>query len=119
MKTKAFIFICLSVFLFACKSELQVVVPENGGQLEKLAASEIRKYIYLRSGDLAVISSKPDPGKEQIVLQIDPVLGDQEFSLQTKNSGKNKTVTISGGSGIAVLYGAYELAEQLRVCFYL
>ncbi len=111
--------ICLALFLSFTKTVPQIVLPENAGSLEKLAASEIRKYIYLRSGELAAISSKSDPGKEQIVLQIDPVLEDQEFSLQTENMGGNKKLTISGGSEIAVLYGAYEFAEQLGVRFYL
>jgi hypothetical protein len=111
--------ICLVLFLSCTKKVPQIILPENTGQLEKLAASEIRKYIYLCSGELAVISSKPDSGIEQIILQYDPVLGDQEFSLQTENSGRNKKLTISGGSEIAVLYGAYEFAEQLGVRFYL
>jgi len=111
--------ICLALFLSFTKKVPQIFLPENAGQLEKLAASEIRKYIYLRSGELAVLTSKSDPGKEQIILQIDPVLEDQEFSLQTENMGGNKKLTISGGSEIAVLYGAYEFAEQLGVRFYL
>jgi len=119
MKIKTIVIVSLAVVFFSCRKELQIVTPENAGQLEKLAASEIRKYIYLRSGELAVLTSKSDPGKEQIILQIDPTLEDQEFSLQSDNPGRNKKLTISGGSEIAVLYGAYEFAEQLGVLFYL
>ena len=49
------------------------------------------------------------------VLKIDPTLERQQFKLKTTGG----TLAISGGSDLAVLYGAYAFAEKLGVRFYL
>ena len=68
----------------------------------KLAAKEIRRYVYLRTGKL-----QPCP----VTLKIDPALGVEEYRITTD--------TITGGSDLGVLYGAYRYAELLGVRFYL
>jgi hypothetical protein len=54
-----------------------------------------------------------------ITLDIDILLEEQEFRLKTYHALKSKVLRISGGSPQALLYGAYEFAEQLGVRFYL
>ncbi len=77
----------------------------------KLAAKELRRYIYLRTGALLPIE-KTGQG---ITLQLDQKLARQQYRLQ----GDGHTLTVSGGSAVAVLYGTYDLAEKLGVRFYL
>ena len=78
----------------------------------KLAASEIRRYVYLRTGTLLPIATRSREGRA-IVLQTDPALHEQTCRLKTDGS----VLTISGGSDVGVLYGAYVFAEKLGVRF--
>src|SRR5271166_2441384 len=72
---------------------------------EKLAAKEIRRYVYLRSGALLPIAAEAGRDADAIVLKTDPVLPAQEYSLKTTDRNGRQALTISGGSPIAVLYG--------------
>ncbi|AOW09964.1 hypothetical protein [Flavobacterium gilvum] len=92
---------------------LVIVCPDNSSPQLKLAAKELRRYIYLRTGKLLRISSKK--ATQSITLIIDSKLQTQEYSL--KSTGES--LVISGGSGVAVLYGAYGFVEKLGVRFYL
>ena len=98
-----------------------VVIPVNSGKTEQLAAKEIRKYIYLRTNSLAVIvvADRSIHYRNQIILSIDSTLARQEFRLRTSHTGKSNSLAISGGSPQALLYGAYEFAEQSGIRFYL
>lgn len=86
---------------------------ESKQSLVKLAAAELRRYIYLRTGKLPVISGKRDGS--DFLLKIDPTLQAQQFRIRTAGGA----VEISGGSDVGVLYGAYRYAELLGVRFYL
>jgi len=101
--------------------EISVIITGNAGTSEALAAKEIRKYIYLRSNQLPLIlkGTSAKSGGTDIFLVVDSLLEEQEFGLKTNSSGYKKSLTISGGSPLALLYGAYEFAEQLGVRFYL
>ena len=88
-----------------------IVCPPNAPSNVKLAAKEIRRYVYLRTGELLPIATE----NGTIVLQVDTTLQPQQYRL--KSDGK--TLTISGGSDVGVLYGAYAFAEKLGVRFYL
>ena len=73
----------------------------------KLAAKELRRYVYLRTGELLPVA---DSGLG-IALKIDPSLATQQYRLKTADG----TLTLSGGSGVAVLYAAYAFEKQTRV----
>jgi hypothetical protein len=90
---------------------VEIVCPATYPANMKLAAKEVRRYIYLRTGELLSIV---EAGKG-IALKTDPSLGGQQYRLRTDG----ETLTISGGSEVAVLYGAYAFAEKLGVRFYL
>ena len=116
----------MAVFILlmtACsrKPELMIILPENAGPTEWLAAKEIRKYVYQRCDVLAGIQEglKGKAKGRVIVLDLDILLDDQEFRLKTYQSIKSKVLRISGGSSQAILFGAYEFAEQLGIRFYL
>lgn len=93
------------------KSSLTVVCPKDASTNIKLAASEVRRYIYLRTGNL--LSTAPLAAGDRIQFVIDKSLEEQQYSL--KSDGKS--LTVSGGSDIAVLYGTYAFIEKLGVRF--
>ena len=84
-----------------------IVRPPGAGPITDLAAKEIRRYVYLRTGSLPSI--KEDGAG--LVLKIDPALAAQEYRITPDG--------ITGGSDVGVLYGAYRYAELLGVRFYL
>lgn len=88
-----------------------VVCPAEAPVNVKLAAREIRRYVYLRTGELLPLAETGGG----IVLGIDKTLAAQEYRLKSTGG----TLSVSGGSDIAVLYGAYAFAEKLGVRFYL
>jgi len=88
-----------------------IICPPDAPPMVKLAAKELRRYIFLRTDKLLPIANKG----EGITLQLDKNLAAQQYRLK----GDGRTLAITGGSEVAVLYGAYDLAEKLGVRFYL
>ena len=89
------------------------------GKLTSLAAHEIQRYVYQRTGDLLPIKNKLPKSGDAIIISINKTHGKQDYLLKTENQNNRKILKISGGSDIAALYGAYDFAEQLGVRFYL
>lgn len=88
-----------------------IICPANSPANVKLAAREVRRYLYLRTGTLLPIA-KFATG-DIVSFRIDNTLEEQQFRL--KSDGKS--LIILGGSDVAVLYGAYAFAEKLGVRF--
>jgi hypothetical protein len=93
---------------------VSIVCPENAPANVRLAAKEVRRYVYLRTGVLLSISTSPS-SESSIIFKLDKRLREQEYQLNTEHN----TLTISGGSDVAVLYGAYTFAENLGIRFYI
>ncbi len=121
------------------KNEIIIVTPKEASPLEALAAREIRRYVYLRTGTLSPIETLsrlkagrrqvvavfskgrlgiPDWAGPEVVSKIDS-LGSQEYLLKTIPRGKAGVVLVAGGDGPGTLYGAYRFVESLGVRFYL
>ncbi len=96
-----------------------IVVGRDEAANVQLAAKEIRRYLYLRTGRLLPITDHMPPGGEAIAVTTDPALAAEEFRLRTTARGDDRLLTVSGGSDLGALYGAYALAEKLGVRFYL
>jgi len=88
-----------------------IVCPANSPRNVKLAAKEIRRYVYLRSGKLLSLAESG----HGVLLRLDKQLETQQYRFKTEGAD----LTISGGSDVAVLYGVYAFAEKLGVRFYL
>jgi hypothetical protein len=123
---------------------LAIVTAPGASDMEALAAREVRRYVYLRTGQLlpileaqdslpvrtAVVVAQKDrpivaavwsglsahPDGESSVLHR---LGPQEYLLQTLRPPGHAVVLVSGGDALGTLYGAYRLAEHLGVRFYM
>ncbi len=117
---------------------LTIVYPEGGSYAEVLAARELRRYWYLRSGQMAGLEASEGklPGKGdlivvgqksrelfQAVLDQNAELKTQFSSLESQNyilktlEGKRRILVIAGGDETGTLYGAYRLVERLGVRF--
>ena len=110
----------------AAVPEIKIVSPRNASALESLAAREVRRYFYLRTGHLlpivtagaklegaAVIVARKD--RPIASAALDTALGAEQYRLRTHQGG----LFIVGGDDIGTLYGAYRFAERLGVRFYL
>ena len=96
---------------------------------ERLAAQEVRRYVYLRTGELPgktgqqgtiVIAQKNSPAvTDEAVRTASRDLQAQQYVLKTITTGGKKTWWIVGGDDTGTLYGAYRFAEKLGVRFYL
>jgi hypothetical protein len=96
---------------------------------ERLAAQEVRRYVYLRTGALpgqteqqgtVVVAQKNSPAlTHEAVRTASRDLQAQQYVLKTTTSGGKRTWWIVGGDDIGTLYGAYRFAEKLGVRFYL
>ncbi|MHB8524327.1 MAG: malectin domain-containing carbohydrate-binding protein, partial [Limisphaerales bacterium] len=125
---------------WAAQTQPVIVSPAGASPLEKLAAREVRRYVYLRTGSLLSIktdSGPPSAERGAIIvarkdrpalntLRADPafraslaLLKPQGYILKTVEQGGRRVVVIAGGDEVGTLYGAYRFAEHLGVRFYL
>jgi hypothetical protein len=115
---------------------ITVIEPQEAEPLEHLAAREIRRYLYLRTGRLdsiamggqlpagtSIVVGRKD---RRVIQSLDKqlseaisTLGPQQYVLKTVAGEKSKVLVVAGGDAVGVLYGAYRLAEHLGVRFYL
>jgi hypothetical protein len=92
-----------------------IFCPAGAPANVKLAAQEVRRYVFLRTGELLPVLHEPPDRPDGIRLAVDAALEPQQYRLKSAAA----SLTISGGSEIGVLYGAYAFAEKLGVRFYL
>jgi len=127
---KQLLLIGIILLIGSCKPKVpQIRIPADASRLENLAASEFRRYIYLRTGLLPVIingSETEIPSSGQVIVlerkgqnQVPGDLAEEEYYLKSSITADLEKLVVSGGSDQAVLYAAYEFAEQLGVRFYL
>ncbi len=129
----------------ACSAaeSITIVEPPKASLPEQLAAREIRRYLYLRTGELVPIltaSNERPSGKSIIIGHKDqPMIGEmvkgvskvasavkslqaQQYILRTIPLGSNDgkpVLLVVGGDPVGTLYGAYRLAEHWGIRFYL
>ena len=68
------------------KENLPIYISGNASELEKLAASEVRRYVYLRTDELLTIVEGDQNSSKGIRLQVDEQLDEQEsvcWALET------------------------------------
>jgi hypothetical protein len=121
--------------------DVTIVSPLDATAAENLAAKEIHRYLYLRTGKLLpiVLSKNKLPSKTSLIVvgQKDhpavKALSDkdkklayavdslepQQYLLKTIAFGDRQAVLITGGDSIGTLYAAYRFAEHLGVRFYM
>lgn len=125
----------------AAVDTVTIVTPSCATVPEHLAAKEIRRFLYLRTGKVLPIieSSGKLPSKTTLIVVGEKnrpavkALSDQEpelassvgslksqqYLLRTMIWKKQRVVLITGGDPIGTLYAAYRFAEHFGVRFYL
>jgi len=96
-----------------------IVSTPEATEIQRLAAREIQRYVYLRTGTMLPVKSSSPNTSDAITITIDSTLGEQKYRLKTIEQSGRKHLAITGGSGVAALWGAYHFAEKLGVRFYL
>jgi hypothetical protein len=102
-----------------------IAVRKNASELEWLAANEVRRYVYLRTGRLLPVKAGTSAGERIAVSCKNPSfcgklghdLGPQQFTLHTSTAGGHKIWWVVGGDEVGSLYGAYRFAEKLGMRF--
>ncbi len=122
---------------------ITIIEPQQAQMPERLAAREMRRYLYLRTGQLVpiVTGAAARPGGQSIVVsrRDQPVveavlrgarrlaeqvesLEPQQYFLKTvplASADGKPVLLVVGGDAVGTLYGAYRVAEHLGVRFYL
>lgn len=122
-------------------STVTIISPSDATTAECLAAQEVRRYVYLRTGKLLPIvhSGKNLPSKTSLIIvgqkdrpSIRTItdknaglpssansLKPQQYLIKTINFRDRQALLITGGDSIGTLYAAYRFAEHLGVRFYM
>jgi len=96
-----------------------IATAADATPLEILAAREVRRYVYLRTGAVLPVANKPPEAGHAIVFRTDEALGAEDHTLTAANRDGRTVLTAAGGTDLATLYAAYRLAEHMGVRFYL
>ncbi len=115
--------------------EVVIVYPQNASKNESLAAKEVRRYVYQRTGkllplkqsntlennekDLIVVARSDRTLLKEVMAEVNLDLNEEEFILKTISLNGKKVLLLNGGSEIGTLYASYRFAEHLGVRFYL
>ena len=109
-----------------------IAFPADGSLQERLAAKEVRRYTYLRTGqllalrevsslpaagDLILVADDDHPAVLSLMELINHEAGPGGFIIKSINTDSRQILVITGDVPISVLYGAYRYAEHLGVGF--
>ena len=120
-------------------SGMEVIRDAKASWMERLAAQEIRRYVYVRTGTLLNIRTAPaeaaaaelivvgSKDREIIAQQVPdgPLrstieqLSAEQYLMKSVTQGDRTVLLLVGGDDVGTLYAAYQFAEQLGVRFYL
>ena len=118
------------------RAEVVVVCRTDAPWRQRIAAREVCRYLYVRTGELPEITAVL-PGTGDVIVLAgagDPLalrlsaahgagataaLDSQAYRLRTLRAGDRRILLIVGGDDLGLLYGAYAFAELLGVRFYL
>ena len=124
--------LALTMGVIACGPKAKspsIVIAKDASSLERYAAAELKRYIYLRTGDLpsVLVKEKLEEAHDNAIILAGigrsfsgvSGLGPEEYRLKTVSRDGGKSVVIAGGDGPGVLYGTYMFLEKLGIRFYL
>jgi len=102
-----------------------IAIRRHAAGLESLAANEVRRYAYLRTGRVMQVKWGRGRGERIVVAckdrefcgELGQELGPQQFTLKTSTADGEHVWWIVGGDEAGTLYGAYRFAEKLGVRF--
>jgi hypothetical protein len=118
---------------------VEIIRDAKASWMERLAAQEIRRYVYVRTGtllnirtaageaattqlivvgnkDRAVITQRVPEGELRGAIDR---LAAEQYVVKSVTEGDRKIILLAGGDDVGTLYAAYQFAEQLGIRFYL
>lgn len=118
---------------------LRIVRDEDASDLEVLAAREIVRYVYLRTGRLLEIHPQAKLKRPAgtilvatqgsplfLILTLRPSLAEaisnlkpEEYLVRYVGNPDQHMMVVAGGNDVGTLYGAYRLIEHFGVRFFL
>jgi hypothetical protein len=125
-----FLFLFITILCYEQDFSQTIAYPNNGSALELLAAKEVRRYIYLRTGQLlSVQAASSIPGEGNLILvaeDTDHLVDDVTsfnapeggFFIKSEGDNGRTILVIAGDDAVSTLYGAYRFAEKLGCRFY-
>lgn len=90
------------------KAEAAIIIPPVSSGVLNFAASELAKYLKKISGAVFVIDSV-NTSYPAIILTVNEKLKKESYTI----IAHDRTISIEGGSGRAVLYAVYDLLGRL------
>ena len=127
----------ISIHAASKTKSVSIVIAPEASNLEKFAAKEARRYLYLRTGKLVQIvktdwnklpnsedvivigssHSKMITGFSDLAKISDPstALKNEEFWLKTVTLKNRKIVLVSGNDEVSTLHAAYKLMESYGI----
>lgn len=108
------------------QTSVKIYLPKTYGKAVQLASTELQYFLKRITGAEFPIFYGPVPprGTSGIFLKIRPESewrgkeSAQSFTVTEYSKGSRTTVTITGNTSLAVLYGVYQYLENLGVRFY-
>lgn len=128
----AFLLLTLLLIISARVNAQTVAYFKKAAGQEVLAAKELQRYLYLRTGKMPILiqlhNNSPLPANSILVASLGNIsntaaakkaslpaaLGEQEYCLKSTISNQ---LLIIGGSRVAALYGAYKFLESTGIGF--
>ncbi len=127
----------LTLLLFILLGPLSVtaqtiVYPDDASDLELLAAHEVRRYVYLRTGellplrqasrlpadgDVIAIGSHRSPLVSSVATDVGVPTVEGAFIIRSLRDTGRTALLIAGEDTAGTLYGAYRFAEHLGISF--
>jgi hypothetical protein len=121
------------------RSRTLILTPRDASRVEHLAAREVRRYVYLRTGQLLSLTIDSPEARERgnsiavargswagySAIAGATLAGElrslqpQQFRIVHCDGPNGGRVLIAGGDESGTLYGAYRFAEYLGARFYL
>ncbi len=97
-----------------------IVHPPTPARCELMAAREVQRYVYLRTGVCLPLRAADagDDADAIVIATDDNTLAPQQYRLRTTTGSEQRTLHLTGGSPVATLYAAYHFARHLGVRFY-
>jgi len=133
-------FFCLNAIVFLQNAQATptvtapavIVQSDSQSFQQNLAAHELRRYLFLRTGAWLEITNHPVKGQSNILLarrdspelpqalrHATSTLGPEEYLIKSTGRSGARQLFIIGGDDTGVLYGAYRLLEHFGIRFYL
>ena len=129
--TALFLLLCVAG---ECVAAMTVVYPSDGPAQVRMAAKEVRRYVYLTTGKLLpIVQVRTLPLRDDLILVVEDgtsLLKELQglegakaprggYYLKTTSDNDRHVLVIAGAGPAATLHGAYRFAEHLGIRFYL